>query len=170
VVGRGSVRAGASRLASPHRMNLDTNRCDFDYNSCCHGKIRQRGWIKTLVLRTTPDGGLLISCFQLARQGCVTGRGQPFTYDLFDSLKLSVFVRPGRWFAESSGPPNCCWAYWRNAAIFVVTQPGVIPAHFGINWPNFALGGHCDQMKMILHQDITMHFHPVALCSRSEAR
>src|ERR1700693_2208380 len=55
-----------------------------------------------------------------------------------------------------------------NAAIFVVLQPGVIPAHFGINWPNFALGGDCDQMKMILHQDITMHFHPVALYAFSE--
>jgi hypothetical protein len=32
--------------------------------------------------------------------------GQPFTYDLFDALKLSEF---GAWFAESSGPANCCW-------------------------------------------------------------
>jgi Restriction endonuclease AspBHI N-terminal len=37
--------------------------------------------------------------------------GQPFTYDLFGSLNLSEFERRGPWFAESSGPPNCCWAY-----------------------------------------------------------
>jgi len=30
-VGRGSARAGASRLASPERMNQHTNRCDFDW-------------------------------------------------------------------------------------------------------------------------------------------
>jgi hypothetical protein len=28
--------------------------------------------------------------------------------------------------------------------------------------------GHCDQMKMIRHQDITIHFDPVVLCSFSE--
>jgi hypothetical protein len=31
-----------------------------------------------------------------------------------------------------------------------------------------ALGRRRDQMKMILHQDITMHFHPVALCALSQ--
>ena len=31
-----------------------------------------------------------------------------------------------------------------------------------------ALWGHYDQMKMILHQDITIHFDPVALCAFSE--
>src|SRR5271165_1508653 len=30
-----------------------------------------------------------------------------------------------------------------------------------------ALRGHYDQMKMILHQDITIHFDPVALCAFS---
>jgi hypothetical protein len=38
-------------------------------------------------------------------------RGQPFTYDLFDDLRPSEFERAGSWFAESSEPPNCCWAY-----------------------------------------------------------
>ena len=37
--------------------------------------------------------------------------GQPFTYDLFDALMPSEFERRGSWFAESSEPPNCCWAY-----------------------------------------------------------
>ena len=32
-------------------------------------------------------------------QARVTG-GQPFTYDLFESLKLSDFGRRGPWFAE----------------------------------------------------------------------
>jgi hypothetical protein len=44
----------------------------------------------------------------------LTGRvrgGQPFTYDLFDALMPSEFERRGSWFAESSEPPNCCWAY-----------------------------------------------------------
>src|ERR1700693_2291018 len=36
--------------------------------------------------------------------------GQPFTYDLFDSLNLSAFGPRGPWFAESSGRPKCCWA------------------------------------------------------------
>src|ERR1700693_4010512 len=36
--------------------------------------------------------------------------GQPFTYDLFDALRLSKFGRRRHWFSESSGPPNCCWA------------------------------------------------------------
>src|SRR5271166_398190 len=36
--------------------------------------------------------------------------GQPFTYDLFDALRPSEFERRGSWFAESSEPPNCCWA------------------------------------------------------------
>src|SRR5271166_1887579 len=31
-----------------------------------------------------------------------------------------------------------------------------------------ALRGHYDQMKMILHQDITIHFDTVALCAFSE--
>jgi hypothetical protein len=31
-----------------------------------------------------------------------------------------------------------------------------------------ALRGHYDQMKMILHQDITIHFDPVALCAFSQ--
>ena len=38
-------------------------------------------------------------------------RGQPFTYELFDALRPSEFERRGSWFAESSEPPNCCWAY-----------------------------------------------------------
>ena len=37
--------------------------------------------------------------------------GQPFTYDLFVALRPSEFERLGSWFAESSEPPNCCWAY-----------------------------------------------------------
>jgi hypothetical protein len=37
--------------------------------------------------------------------------GQPFTYDLFDALGPSEFDRRKSWFAESSDPPNCCWAY-----------------------------------------------------------
>jgi hypothetical protein len=34
--------------------------------------------------------------------------GQP--YDLFDALRPSEFECRGSWFAESSEPPNCCWA------------------------------------------------------------
>jgi hypothetical protein len=34
--------------------------------------------------------------------------GQPFAYDLFDSLRLSEFERRGPWFTESSEPQNCC--------------------------------------------------------------
>jgi hypothetical protein len=36
--------------------------------------------------------------------------GQPFTYDLFDALKLSEFGHRELWFVGLSGPRNCCWA------------------------------------------------------------
>jgi hypothetical protein len=57
----------------------------------------------------------------------VTREGQPFTYDLLDSLLLSEFGRPGPWFAESSEPPNCCWAGGITPQ-FRPDSTGVIPA------------------------------------------
>ena len=77
--------------------------------------------------------------------------GQPFTYDLFESLKLSEFGRRRPWFAES--------------AIKVDRVRGL---QLMDPLRKVALRGHYGQMKMILHQDITIRFDPVALCAFSQ--
>ena len=77
--------------------------------------------------------------------------GQPFTYDLFESLKLSEFGRRRPWFAESAIKVD------RVRGLQLMDPPRKV-----------ALRGHYGQMKMILHQDITMHFDPVALCAFSQ--
>jgi hypothetical protein len=48
--------------------------------------------------------------------------GQSFTYDLFDSLKLSEFERRGPWFAESSGSPFLFHNSWA-ARLFDSNDP-----------------------------------------------
>src|SRR5271165_4040555 len=47
------------------------------------------------------NGTVLVLIAVFTRFQGVPG-GQPFTYDVFDPLKLSEFGPPGPWFAESS--------------------------------------------------------------------